>query len=560
YVMAQCLEFEEVGRQLKDADAISDLAKFGKIVKESSYLPFTSSADALENASNLAEGKISSRLRHFLEESLPASKKSFVLGVQDKSLASSITAELEYACDTSERVLELGRGIRTHAEKLLSGYLKKGDIQRGQLGLGHNYSKSKVKFSAERSDTMAMQAINLLDMLDKDINTFTMRVREWYSWHFPELAKIIGDNAQYSQLVPVIRDKNSLSESSLDSLTQVTGDEKKSQEIIEAAHTSMGSAISELDMIDITQFANRVVELIKFRKKLHDYLVNKMENVAPNLAALLGEVVSARLISHAGGLRNLSKYPASTLQILGAEKALFRALKTKSATPKFGLFYHSTFIGSAGFKSKGKISRFLANKCSIASRIDCFSDLPTSKFGEASSPLKNYEVMRQVISEIQQETLQKTAEESDQMAIDVVEPVKEGTEGERVKEGTKDKTKKRKPKSSVVESSKKKMKIDKEPVEETVKESSKKNAKKELHDNKSAEQKDSVKKDKGNKEIKTEGKPKDKESKAKNKETKTEGKSKDKGLRRKIKTEGKSKDEKSKTEGKVKDKREQDER
>ena len=86
----------------------------------------------------------------------------------------------------------------------------------------------------------------------------------------------------------------------------------------------MGSDISELDMINITQFANRVVELSKFRKKLHDYLVNKMENVAPNLAALLGEIVSARLISHAGGLRNLSKYPASTLQILGAEKALFR--------------------------------------------------------------------------------------------------------------------------------------------------------------------------------------------------------------------------------------------
>ena len=122
-------------------------------------------------------GKISSRLGHFLQESLPASKKSFVLGIQDKNLASSITAELEYSCDTGERVLEIGRGLRTHAEKLLSGYLKKGDIQRGQLGLGHSYSRSKVKFSAERSDTMAMQAMNLLDMPDKDINTFTMRVR-----------------------------------------------------------------------------------------------------------------------------------------------------------------------------------------------------------------------------------------------------------------------------------------------------------------------------------------------------------------------------------------------
>jgi nucleolar protein 56 len=116
-------------------------------------------------------------LRHFLQESLPASKKSFLLGIQDKNLASTITAEFKCACDTSERVLEIGRGIRMHTEKMLSGYLKKGDMQRAQLGLSHSYSRCKVKFSAERSDTMAMQAVNLLDMLDKDINTFAMRVR-----------------------------------------------------------------------------------------------------------------------------------------------------------------------------------------------------------------------------------------------------------------------------------------------------------------------------------------------------------------------------------------------
>lgn len=105
--------------------------------------------------------------------------------------------------------------------------------------------------------------------------------------------------------------------------------------------------------------------------------------VAPNLGALIGEIVGARLISHAGSLTSLSKYPASTVQILGAEKALFRALKTKGNTPKYGLIYHSSFIGKAGQKNKGRISRFLANKCSIASRIDNFSEQPTTRFGEA---------------------------------------------------------------------------------------------------------------------------------------------------------------------------------
>ena len=112
-----------------------------------------------------------------------------------------------------------------------------------------------------------------------------------------------------------------------------------------------------------------------FRLKLHAYLKKKMQDCAPNLSSLIGELVGARLISHAGSLTNLAKYPASTVQILGAEKALFRALKTRGATPKYGLIFHSTFIGRAGIKNKGRISRYLANKCSLASRIDTFSGM-----------------------------------------------------------------------------------------------------------------------------------------------------------------------------------------
>lgn len=136
-------------------------------------------------------------------------------------------------------------------------------------------------------------------------------------------------------------------------------------------------------MDNITSFSSKVVSLSNYRKTLHNYLTAKMAVVAPNLAALIGEIVGARLISHAGSLTNLCKYPASTVQILGAEKALFRALKTKGNTPKYGLIYHSSFIGKAGQKNKGRISRFLANKCSIASRIDNFSEAPTSRFGNA---------------------------------------------------------------------------------------------------------------------------------------------------------------------------------
>jgi nucleolar protein 56 len=135
---------------------------------------------------------------------------------------------------------------------------------------------------------------------------------------------------------------------------------------------------------------------------------------------LIGDIVGSKLISHAGGLTNLSKYPASTIQILGAEKALFRALKTKGKTPKYGLIFNSTFIGRAQQKNKGRISRYLANKCAIASRVDCFSEKPTNKFGESlkvqmeerltflssgTKPRKNKEVMGEVIEELKKEGL-----------------------------------------------------------------------------------------------------------------------------------------------------------
>merc|ERR1712048_1419852 len=176
------------------------------------------------------------------------------------------------------------------------------------------------------------------------------------------------------------------------------------------------------DLMNIDMFANRVVALAEYRKELAKYLQDKMGNVAPNLATLIGDTVGARLISHAGSLTNLAKYPASTVQILGAEKALFRALKTKGNTPKYGLIFHSTFIGRAQQKNKGRISRYLANKCSIASRIDCFSEEATTVFGEklkdqveerlnflteGTKPRKNLEVMQEAMKEVKKRRKKK---------------------------------------------------------------------------------------------------------------------------------------------------------
>lgn len=164
------------------------------------------------------------------------------------------------------------------------------------------------------------------------------------------------------------------SEELLDEIEKITENADLTKQIIDAANASMGSDINEIDLLNVKMISEKVQGLITYREGLVTYLGDKLKKLAPNVSSLIGDTVAARLISHAGGLGSLAKYPASTIQILGAEKALFRALKTRTKTPKYGLLYHSSFIGKANQKNKGKISRYLANKLAMCSRIDYFSD------------------------------------------------------------------------------------------------------------------------------------------------------------------------------------------
>lgn len=275
-------------------------------------------------------------LRSLLELVLSKTKKGTPvrLAVAEKALGSAIKSELAIECDASDSALDLIRGVRLHAERLLKG-MQEGDMLKAQLGLGHSYSRAKIKFNVNRSDNMIIQAIALLDQLDKDVNTFAMRVREWYGYHFPELIRIVPENHLYARAAKFIGNKTTLTEDKLPDLVEILeDDETRAKNVLDATRTSMGSELSEIDMINISMFAERVISLAEYRKNLTGYLTEKMNQVAPSLTALIGERIGARLISHAGSLTNLSKYPASTVQILGAEKALFRALKTKGNTPK----------------------------------------------------------------------------------------------------------------------------------------------------------------------------------------------------------------------------------
>lgn len=154
-------------------------------------------------------------------------------------LGATIHDELGVSVSSSEKVQELLRGIRIHFEKLL-GQLQQGDLSKAQLGLAHSYSRSKIKFNVHKADNMIIQAIALLDQLDKDVNTFAMRVKEWYSWHFPELMKIVSDNYKYARLVDVIKNKGNLDESYLGKIEEVVEDEQVARDVLDAAKSSMG--------------------------------------------------------------------------------------------------------------------------------------------------------------------------------------------------------------------------------------------------------------------------------------------------------------------------------
>mmetsp|Transcript_38663 Transcript_38663/g.46819 ORF Transcript_38663/g.46819 Transcript_38663/m.46819 type:complete len:507 (-) Transcript_38663:415-1935(-) len=420
YALFEGFSADEIGATADAVrESVKDLERFGKVCKLVAFKPFTTAANALEQINCVSEGILSEDLENFLEANMPkvkeGKKAKFSLGVAEPKIGAAILESLSIPCESNDKIGELIRGIRQHFQRFVKG-LKDGDLQKASLGLAHSYSRAKVKFNSAKADNMIIQVIALLDTLDKDINTFIMRVREWYGYHFPELVKIINDNYLYARCALVVKDKQTLdTDDKLEALTEVLADEEKAKEIIAAARSSMGQDISGMDLANIETFATRVISLAEYRHKLYDYLCQKVAVVAPNLGTLIGEVVAARLISHAGSLTNLAKYPASTVQILGAEKALFRALKTKGNTPKYGLIYHSSFIGRAQQKNKGRISRYLANKCSIASRIDCFSEISTTAFGEklkeqveerlnfydkGVAPRKNVDMMKAALAEV----------------------------------------------------------------------------------------------------------------------------------------------------------------
>ncbi|EEU42424.1 uncharacterized protein NECHADRAFT_39989 [Fusarium vanettenii 77-13-4] len=342
---------------------------FSSRLKLKKFVKFDSAATALEEAAALKDGKVPELLTALLED-LKSEKKAS-LAVADMKLGTAISnlPALNISPVSGSNTMDLFRGIRGSLSNLIPGLVEE-NFDRMALGLSHSMSRHKLKFSADKVDAMIIQAIKLLDDLDKELNVYAMRTKEWYGWHFPEMAKILNDNLAYARVILAVGMRTNISESDLSEILP----EEIEAAIKAAAEISMGTEITEEDLDNIKLLADQVIVYSNYRTQLSSYLENRMRAIAPNLTALVGYLVGARLIAHAGSLINLAKAPGSTIQILGAEKALFRALKTKHDTPKYGLIYHSSLIGQANGRNKGKIARMLAAKAALGLRVDALGE------------------------------------------------------------------------------------------------------------------------------------------------------------------------------------------
>jgi nucleolar protein 56 len=235
------------------------------------------------------------------------------------------------------------------------------------------WSSLRVQEASEQLDLHISQSINALDEIDKISNTLGTRMREWYGLHFPELDNLLQNAITYSLIVTGCGNRDNITK---DFLETIDIPENKIDIILEVSKRSRGGKITEQNLLIVQNIAQQVIALNKIRKNLEEHIDTSMEEIAPNVKGLLTAAVGARLISKAGSLKRLSSLSASTIQIMGAEKALFRTLKTGSNPPKHGILFQHPVIHSAPKWQRGKMARAVAAKTAIAARLDVYGKNP----------------------------------------------------------------------------------------------------------------------------------------------------------------------------------------
>lgn len=242
------------------------------------------------------------------------------------------------------------------------------------LELSHEVStlmaRGAVREAMSGSEVLIPPTVQLLGDVDNTLNSLSSRLREWYGLHFPELSRRVRDHRLYAEIVLRLGDRSNITREGLMELTLKKGEAAR---VERAAQTSMGAQLVPHDLEEVQRLASQTLSLYRYRGQLVEYVSGLAEGVAPNIAYLAGSLLAAKLIEKAGGLRRMAMMPSSTIQVLGAEKAMFRALKTRARPPKHGLIYLHPYVHGAPRDRRGSRARGLAAKIAIAARADAFS-------------------------------------------------------------------------------------------------------------------------------------------------------------------------------------------
>ncbi len=328
--------------------------------------------DAVETAERLKkieDGTLIEEISGLIDSLKKKGYTQFVFENQQTATAANQKMKIEVSVEQSS---DAGSFFRENLAKIAleSGFVEKPEQLRAHLHkVSIELAKMKVKKTVEKRDMLVAQAVLSVDDLDKSLNLYMSRIREWYGLHFPELDRLLEKHETYSRLVVNLGRKENFTPESLE---QEGLPNNKSKMIAEVAAASMGADVIEEDLAQIQYMCSHVLELYRLRQNLENYVESVMDEVAPNIKAVAGSLLGGRLIALAGGLMNLAKLPASTMQILGAEKALFRSLKTKARPPKHGIIFQHPLIHDGKRWQRGKIARALAGKITIAARVDAF--------------------------------------------------------------------------------------------------------------------------------------------------------------------------------------------
>jgi len=288
--------------------------------------------------------------------------------LEDEKLARNIQEQFDI-----QTLTEKGNSIIKDFRAQAFNIAKEEGINNFQFilqSVGLLQSQKKIKRASERRDKMVAQAIKAIDDIDQTLNLFSTRIREWYGLHFPELDKV-ENHETYVGLVGALGPRDRFRVSEIQRITGIPLD--KAKEIEGYVKNSIGAEMDEADLESLVKFARITDDLYKVRKESERYIETTMREVAPNVTAIVGALLGARVISIAGGLLELARLPASTVQVLGAEKALFRAIKTGSKPPKHGVIFQKPEIHNAKWWLRGKIARAIAGKLTIAARVDAYA-------------------------------------------------------------------------------------------------------------------------------------------------------------------------------------------